>query len=181
MISYIQKSIMDVIGMNEKIISINDKNYHSDEECKICVSSDDDDDKEEEEWLSDDANERHKPSLSPRGPTADEYQFSVFDNESVAKNFRQSNSTISNLSKKQEAIYSIKTRTVDNKVKDELIQDQETRNLENKDSSTAADKIGFSGIKKILSLCNWKNPIVIVIQNIKTFPSDNLNDLIYLV
>ena len=30
-------------------------------------------------------------------------------------------------------------------------------------------------------MCNWKYPIVIVIQNIKTFPSDNLNDLIYLV
>lgn len=180
MISYIQKSIMDVIGMNEKIISINDENYQSDEECKIWVSSDDDDDKEEE-WVSEDDNDRYKPSISPRGPTADEYQFSVNDNEIINKNFRQSNSTISNLSKKPDAVYPIKTRATDNKAKDDQLLDQDSRSLENKDSSTAADKIGFSGIKKILSLCNWKYPIVIVIQNIKTFPSDNLNDLIYLV
>ena len=151
MISYIQKSILDVIGINDKIISIKDKNYHSDDECRVCVSSDDDDEKDEDEYLSDEINERLKGSISPRGPTTDALNFSVHDNESITKNYRQSNSTISNLSKKPGVIVRVKTRSSERQANEELISDQDIKNLENKDSSSAADKIGFSGIKKIIS------------------------------
>lgn len=44
----------------------------------------------------------------------------------------------------------------------------------------AADKKCFRGIKKLIRSNGFENIIVFVIPNIKTFPSKNLNDLIYL-
>ena len=45
----------------------------------------------------------------------------------------------------------------------------------------ASDRISFMGVRKLIRMKKFDHPILIVIQNVKTFPTNFLNDLIHLM
>jgi len=189
MISYIQKAVQECVGE----ASIEGKNKiggdHSDEEIKVIVSSDESSSENNDEPESEDEmeeNSRFKSISPPKRPTVDEQSVHVHDNAEIDQQYDRRRTTESDMSRKMPT--NIKKQYKGELIKNETNGDEELRDNngidhqeESKIDTSATDKIGFSGIKKIIRKANWKSPIVIVIQNIKTFPTDNLNDLIYLV
>ncbi|CAI2386463.1 unnamed protein product [Moneuplotes crassus] len=159
MISYIQKGVADLFG-HEINIAAEDS-----EEIMPVISSDGSsiDENENEEEEDKDGVELHY--ISPRiRRTIQEYEPKAEVNEKTAKEYEIGRTTISDYSKKRERLI-----------------DDYNGDIDADGNTLAVDKIGFSGVKKIIKNAECTLPIVIVIQNIKTFPTENLNDLIYLI
>ena len=182
MISYIQKAVNELVG-EESVTSKNRTGGdHSDDEIRVQVSSEESS-SDGAEVESDDEIEVEKPEfVSPNvRKTADEYEPKVYDNESIDQHYRLSKTTQSDYSKVCENSKPYGESSKQNGCDDAKENDRGDTMKNDKNDTSATDKIGFSGIKKIILRAAWKSPIVIVIKNIKTFPNDNLNDLIYLV
>ena len=142
MISYIQKAVNDLLGHDYHSLQELNQGDHSDEEIKVVVSSDNsssqdscDDDEEDEQ--------REMNSVSPRkGQTVDAYDESTQKNETIAKQYELGRSTQSDLSKRMDHSVAMKSYKEDYEGDYEGSQD--------KISSSATDKIGFSGVKKLI-------------------------------
>lgn len=187
MISYIQKWVADQVGD----ISLENRYKHwgdnSDEEVKVIVSSDESSSGDNEGHESDeDLNEDERLSVSPlKRPTTDEYIPEIDDNDQIDQMYDHRRTTNSDISKKlNHTRRQYKGEPIKNQTNIEEDAEHNHHNEYNDDpkvDTSATDKIGFSGIRKAIQKANCKFPIIIVIQNIKTFPTENLNDLIYLV
>jgi hypothetical protein len=187
MISYIQKCVADQVGDISLENRFKHGGDHSDEEAKVVVSSD-----ESSSWdndyheSDDDLNEDHKLSISPlKRPTTDEYIPEIDNNDEIDQMYDHRRTTNSDLSKK---LNHSQKQYKGEPIKNQINTEEDTANNHHheynddpKVDTSATDKIGFSGIRKAIQKSNCKFPIIIVIQNIKTFPTENLNDLIYLV
>ncbi|CAI2386333.1 unnamed protein product [Moneuplotes crassus] len=173
MISYIQKGVGDLFGPEYK-----SQGDHSDEELKVVVSSDESSSGDED---SEDDQEERRRGISQKS----QKDYPMEDQENTAPKSYSLGRPLPSEKKcepyqRGDDDFEDYTKAFA-KAPYWYLRGLGDLERETKASSLATDKIGFSGVKKMIKNAQCKHPIVIVIQNIKTFPTDNLNDLIYLI